>query len=199
MKHIIPDRWCDNENGVKEFENAEEILTSYITKSDKDLPEYSDVIKAIKYLYTDNKLTETQVNQVLAVELSKDNYGINQSSILEFIFGIAKDSDIDEFLRQYIRKAMDNNRFYPYLDLPYIVGWRLKHKEEYYIVDSLEALIATFNCWISASNHIEGPTLEDGYDYSSYTNFEKDDMFTNLFKILMLLMMPMLRELQLEE
>ncbi|MDU5149825.1 MAG: hypothetical protein E6215_06075 [Anaerococcus prevotii] len=187
VKHIIPDRWCDNENSVKEFENAEEILTSYITKSDEDLPEYSDVIKAIKFLYTDNKLTETQINRVLAVELSKDNYGINQNSVLEFIFGIAKDNDIDEFLRQYIRKAIDNNRFYPYLDLPYIIGWRLKHKEEYYIVDSLEALISTFNCWITASNHIEGPELEEGYDYSRYTNFEKEDMLTNLFKILMLL------------
>ena len=185
-RYIIPDRWCDNKNNVKEFDNAEEILTSYITNSDEDLPEYSDVIKALKSLYTDNKLSETQVNQVLAVELSKNNYGINQNSFLEFIFGIAKDNDIDEFLRQYIRKAIDNNRFYPYLDLPYIIGWRLKYKKEDYIVECLEKLIETFKCWITASNHIKEPELKEEYDYSKYVAFESEDLLDNLIEVLLL-------------
>ena len=187
VRYIIPDRWCDNENNVKEFDNAEEILTLYITNRNEDLPEYSDVIKALKTLYTDNKLSETQVNQLLDVELSKDNYGINQNSILKFIFGIAKDNDIDKFLRQYIRKAIDNNRFYPYLDLPYIIGWRLKYNEEEYIVECLEKLIETFKCWITASNHIKEPELKEEYDYSKYVDFESEDVFDNLIEVLLLM------------
>lgn len=186
VKYIIPDRWCDREKKSKGLENADEILTSYLTNS-KDSNKVFDVVKAIETLYFSDKLNETQINQVLAVELIKDNYGINHNSILEFIFGIAKDNDIDEFIRRYIRNAMDNNRFYPDQDLPAIIDWRLKYKEEYYIVDCLETLIETFKCWITASNHIKEPELEEGYDYSNYFKFEKDDIFSNLFKILLLL------------
>lgn len=186
-KYISPDRWFDKENiSEEELEKAREVLTEYLTNSE-DHQQSNEVKVAIKILYLANKLEQTQVKQVLSVELRKDNYGINQNSILEFIFGIANSDDVDNFIRLYISTAMDNNRFYPNHDLPAIIGWRLKYKDEEYNDKCLNQLIKTFRCWITASDHITAPELEEGYDYSPYIEFEKEDLIGNFLEIMLLI------------
>lgn len=188
VKYIIPDRWCDIEKKLNSLENAEEILTSYLNKG-KYFNKVSDVAIAIETLYYYDKLNENQINKVLEVELTKDNYVIDHNSILKFIFGIAKDNIVDKFIRRYIRNAMENNRFYPAQDLTAVIGWRLKYKEKDYVVNCLEELITTFNCWITSANNIKGPDLEEGYDYSKYLNLKEENIFNNLFNILLLLIL----------
>ncbi|MCW6658934.1 hypothetical protein NHG25_00385 [Aerococcaceae bacterium NML191292] len=187
VKYIIPERWCDKgkEKVSKDLDNADEILKSYLSDS-KDSYQHSEVTKALKTLYSGGRLSESQVNQVLSVELSKNKYGINYNSILEFMFGVANDYDVDKYIRQHIGTAIDNDRFYPSQDLPVVIGWRLKYKEEDYNTECLERLIKMFRCWITSSNHIKEPKLEEPYDYSQYVNFETEDVFGNLMEILLL-------------
>ncbi|MCR8969792.1 hypothetical protein [Facklamia sp. 7083-14-GEN3] len=186
MKDIISDKWCGKEKNSKDLDNANEILTSYLTNS-KDSHQKYEVAKALKKLHSGSRLNESLKRQIFSTELSKINYGINHNSILEFMFEVANDSDIDDYIRQYIGTAIDNDRFYPTQVLPVVIGWGLKNKAEDYNIECLEQLIKMFRCWITASNHIKEPDLEEVYDYSQYVNFETEDMFGNLMKILLLI------------
>ena len=187
LKYIIPERWCDKDCNNSEIDNPEEILFNYTNNTTSSLY-HSDATKALRTLYSVGRLSEEIIEQVLNYELSRDNYGINRNSVLEFLFEIANDKSADEYIRRYICSAMEENRFYPDQDLPAIIGWRLKNKKEEYIEYCLISLIDTFKCWITASNHINVPDLEEGVDYSKYVKFEKEDAFACLAQALLLVL-----------
>jgi hypothetical protein len=187
VKYIIPERWCDKGYKSSEIDNPEELLFKYTNNTISSL-NHSDVTKALRTLYSVGKLSEEIIDQVLDYELSSDNYGIRWNSVLEFLFEVANDKTADEYIRRYICSSMEKNRFYPEQDLPAIIGWRLKNKKEEYIEGGLISLIDTFKCWITASDHISVPDLEDGFDYSKYVNFGKNDVFVCLTQILLLVL-----------
>jgi hypothetical protein len=186
LRYIVPCRWFNNEPSEKELDDEKNTLNSYI-KSDGECLEGSEIVKVLKNLYSANMLEYVQIKQVLAIELEKSNSSFYNNSVIEWIFGIANESDIDECIRKYIRNAL-NDRFYPYQELPNMIGWRLKYKDEKYNIESLEAFIETIRCWTTASNHIKAPELECSFDYSKYSNFKQDNLFRSLMEILLLIL-----------
>jgi len=186
-RYIVPSRWCDEQNNVgEELDIAEEVLSTYLSNN-KGHQQHADVLRAIKTLYSAGKLDDKQISQILSVEFSKNDYGINHNSILEFIFGIADSNDVDDYIRLYISTAMDSNRFYPDQDLPAIIGWRLKNKDREYNEECLMQLVRTFRCWITAAGHIKEPELGGGYDYSPYVDFEAEDIIKSFCDVLLLI------------
>lgn len=171
-------------NNAIGVDDANKLLTKYITDN-IDVPSYK-IAEAMNVINISDTLSNEKIIQVFEKALSKDNYGIYQNSIFEFVLNAVDEQDIDKLIKRYISTEIDNDSFYPYLDLPTIVRWRLKYKEEEYIVELLNSLVETYMCWITASNNIKEPELIEEYDYLKYVEFDSEDIFENLVKILLL-------------
>ncbi|MCR5628944.1 hypothetical protein, partial [Eubacterium sp.] len=92
----------------------------------------------------------------------------------------------DKAVKEFIHNGL-NSYFYPAQDLPLLIGWRLWAKGKEYMVTSLDDLISTINCWMTAANNIKAPTLDEGYDYSNYYSCEDKELYEVLVEILLMI------------
>ncbi len=181
----IPDRWCDKEEKNKDVDDSKRIIEAYY-KNEKDSPQNYEVSSALKTLYYADSLSDEQVEQMLTYEIRKSSYGLRGNSIIEFLFEIGKEQVVNKAVAEFIHNGL-NNYFYPAQDLPLIIGWRLDAKGKEYMVSSLDDLISTINCWMTASNNITAPVLDNGYDYSSYYSCEDKDLYELFIEILLII------------
>lgn len=186
LRFVIPDRWTDIKVKRDELENAKKIVFGYILGRNGSTTN-AQVAEALKSLYQSGELKDSEVEEVLCCVLNEENYSIIHNSILEFLFGIGNDKNINEWVKQYIEKALDNNKFYPALDLPAFIKWRIGTKEESFIQDGLDELIHMLKCWITASNHIKEPKFEVAYDYSNNIDLDTNDVFELYIRVLLLI------------
>ena len=181
----IPDRWCDDEEKSKDVEDSNRIIEAYYN-NDKDSPKNHEVSTALKTLYYADSLSDEQVEHMLSYEIRKSSYGLRGNSIIEFLLEIGTEQAVDKAVTEFIHNGL-NSYFYPAQDLPLLIGWRLWAKGKEYTVTSLDDLISTINCWMTAANNIKAPTLDEGYDYSNYYSCEDKELYEVLVEILLMI------------
>lgn len=163
IRYIIPEHWYDKAESIVEEENVERLVKAYL-ENHIDKANKGSVLRAIKCLHFKGQLNQALLEDIINHELQSASYSIHQNSILEFVVGIASKAFIDKAIVSYLSEHLESEYFYPEQDLPTIISWRMASEGEEYCRESVDELLDTYRCWLTAANHIKEPEAADNYN-----------------------------------
>lgn len=186
VKYIIPNRWCDSSYDAVAEENSENIIETYIGNT-TEKSNSGGILNAIKNLQIQGKLDQELIERMIDHEFMSESYSIYQNSILEYLLGLANKECADKAIGKYLLHHLKDKYFYPAQDLPAIITWRISCEGEEYCRESVNELLNTYHCWLSAANHIKEPELEEGYNYLATVDLSASEIVGLYVNILLMI------------
>lgn len=186
VKYIIPDRWCDSTSIIGESDDAVDIIDSYLATSSRKMSS-SDILRAIQSMHVKGTLEDSLVDKIIHKELHTEDSSIYRNSILEYVIKLGKTQSTNKAISGYLSRQKNSKYFYPELDLPALITWRMSCEGEEYSRNSVDDLLATFRCWLTSDNHIKAPDYPKSHNYCQYLKPTSTDIFELYVRILLII------------
>ena len=138
-------------------------------------------------MHLQGDLNQALIERIIYHELQSADYSIYQNSILEFCMGIANKACTDKAISGYLSDHLESQYFYPAQDIPAIISWRIACEGEGYCRESVDELLDTYHCWLSAANHIKEPEIANRYNYSEILDLSSSDITELYLNILLII------------
>lgn len=182
--YIVSQQWFNQNETISRIENANELIEEYLTNNKINK---NTVLDALKYLHQENKLNSFTIDKIITHELVTNEYGVYDNYILNFIMSISDISTINKGISSYLQNKLESKYFYPENDLPEIISWIMPYKDENFTKNSINALLDTYQCWITSDNHLTEPSSDKTFNYSTEIDLRDSNIFNIYVSILLMI------------
>ena len=172
VRYIIPERWCDEKEAPIPLEEAEALVSSFLSEGEGNADSYHLRI-AVETLRNLEAISNEKLADVLQRELNRQSYGIRQNPLVQYLVETLPAAFSDAIITKYISDRIQENRFYIDDDLPMFALWRVKQEGIEYCKSGLDALIGMHNSWLTSAGHFPAPTVAEAYGYANHVDWTK--------------------------